>query len=107
MYGTVRTVVWEDGVRKNPSYPILLLLQYILPGLTPISGAGKIPDMIRILEVLILRITGGSQEYSSILAYGLPPPDRLGSGLLASTNGQFSRLPRPHGAWGASGVLSR
>ena len=22
MYGTVRTVVWEDGVRKNPSYPI-------------------------------------------------------------------------------------
>ena len=22
MYGTVRTVVWEDGVRKNPSYPM-------------------------------------------------------------------------------------
>jgi hypothetical protein len=23
VYGTVRTVVWEDGVRKNPSYPIV------------------------------------------------------------------------------------
>jgi len=22
VYGTVRTVVWEDGVRKNPSYPM-------------------------------------------------------------------------------------
>ena len=31
MYGTVRTVVWEDGVRKNPSYPIPLALQAILP----------------------------------------------------------------------------
>ncbi len=25
VYGTVRTVVWEDGGRKAPSYPILEL----------------------------------------------------------------------------------
>ncbi|MCX5896219.1 MAG: hypothetical protein NTZ51_10370 [Proteobacteria bacterium] len=53
VYGTVRTVVWEDGGRKPSSYPIFLSVSFTpLPGQSKLRGlalidtAGNISYMI-------------------------------------------------------------
>ena len=38
MYGPVRTVVWEDGGREAPSYPIVTKAQKCVQGARGVHG---------------------------------------------------------------------